>query len=59
MNADKPDYKSAIDSLRQSKTVKSTRCARLQLTLGDAYYGDKNQNDAYAAYRMHLQQIQH
>jgi len=50
MNADKPDYKSAIAVLNKAKAVDPTN-AYVQLALGDAYYGDKNQNEAYAAYR--------
>jgi len=50
MNADKPDYKSAIAILTKAKAVDPTN-AYVQLALGDAYYGDKNQNEAYAAYR--------
>ncbi len=49
-NSDKPDYKKAIEILNKAKAVNPTD-ASLQLALGDAYYGDKNQNDAYAAYR--------
>lgn len=50
MNADKPDYKAALASLEKAKTANPTD-ANVQLALGDAYYGDKNQNEAYAAYR--------
>jgi lipopolysaccharide biosynthesis regulator YciM len=50
MNADKPDYKAALASLEKAKAANPTD-ANVQLALGDAYYGDKNQNDAYAAYR--------
>ncbi len=50
MNADKPDYKSAIAVLTKAAAV-SPNDAQIQLALGDAYYGDKNQNDAYIAYR--------
>jgi tetratricopeptide (TPR) repeat protein len=50
MNAEKPDFKSAIAVLEKAKAV-NPNDARVQLALGDAYYGDKNQNDAYAAYR--------
>jgi len=50
INADKPDYKSAIAVLNKAKAVNPTDAA-VQLALGDAYYGDKNQNEAYAAYR--------
>ena len=49
MNADKPDYKSAIAVLTKSATA-NPNDAQVQLALGDAYYGDKNQNDSYRAY---------
>ena len=50
MNADKPDYKSAITILTKASTA-NPNDAQVQLALGDAYYGDKNQNDSYIAYR--------
>jgi len=50
MDADKPDYKAALASLEKAKAANPTD-ANVQLALGDAYYGDKNQNEAYAAYR--------
>ena len=50
MNAEKPNYKAAIDVLTKAKTA-NPNSAEVQLALGDAYYGDKNQNEAYAAYR--------
>jgi len=50
MNADKPDYKSAIAILTKAAAA-SPNDAQVQLALGDAYYGDKNQNDSYIAYR--------
>jgi tetratricopeptide (TPR) repeat protein len=49
MNADKPDYKSAIAVLTKAAAA-NPNDAQVQLALGDAYYGDKNQNDAYRAY---------
>ena len=49
MNADKPDYKSAIAVLTKAATT-NPNDAQVQLALGDAYYGDKNQNDSYRAY---------
>jgi len=36
--------------LEKAKLINPTD-ALIQLALGDAYYGDKNQNEAYAAYR--------
>lgn len=50
MNADKPDYKSAIAVLTKAAAA-NPNDAQVQLALGDAYYGDKNQNDSYVAYR--------
>ena len=50
MNSDKPDYKKAIEILTKAKAINPTD-AQVQLALGDAYYGDKNQNEAYVAYR--------
>ena len=50
MNADKPDYKSAIAVLTKAATA-NPNDAQVQLALGDAYYRDKNQNDSYVSYR--------
>jgi cytochrome c-type biogenesis protein CcmH/NrfG len=50
MNADKPDYKTALTYLNKAKAINPTD-ATIQLGLGDAFYGDKNQNESYAAYR--------
>jgi predicted Zn-dependent protease len=50
MNANTPDYKNALLVLNKAKLV-NPQDAQLQLVLGDAFYGDKNQNEAYAAYR--------
>ena len=50
MNISKPDYKTALTFLNKAKLVNPID-AQIQLALGDAYYGDKNQNEAYAAYR--------
>jgi Flp pilus assembly protein TadD len=50
MNADKPDFKAALQTL----TLANERNAaepQVLLAFGDAYYGDKNQNAAYSAYR--------
>src|SRR6478672_11685623 len=49
-NSDKPDYKAALTFLNKAKAANATD-AQVQLALGDAFYRDKNQNDAYAAYR--------
>ncbi len=50
MNANKPDYTKALVVLNKAKLLK-TQDAQLLLVLGDAFYGAKNQNEAYAAYR--------
>lgn len=50
MNADKPNYKKAIELLDKAKLANPTD-AQVQLALGDAFYGEKKQNEAYAAYR--------
>lgn len=50
MNISKPDYKTALTFLNKAKLV-NPMDAQIQLALGDAHYGDKNQNEAYAAYR--------
>jgi tetratricopeptide (TPR) repeat protein len=46
----KPNYKKAIEVLLKAKEI-NPNDAEVQLALGDAYNGDKNQNDAYLAYR--------
>lgn len=46
----KPNYKKAIEYLNKAKLI-NPNDAIVQLALGDAFYGDKNQNEAYAAYR--------
>jgi tetratricopeptide (TPR) repeat protein len=46
----KPNYKKAIEVLNRAKLI-NPNDAIVQLALGDAFYGDKNQNEAYAAYR--------
>ena len=48
--SNKPNYKKAIEYLNKAKAI-SPNDALVQLALGDAFYGDKNQNEAYAAYR--------
>ncbi|MEY4432264.1 MAG: hypothetical protein RLZZ44_394 [Bacteroidota bacterium] len=50
MNAEKPNYKSALAVLKRA-LVNNPMDAQVQLALGDAYYGLSNQNDAYKAYR--------
>jgi tetratricopeptide (TPR) repeat protein len=46
----KPDYKKAIEYLTKAKLINSLD-PQLNLALGNAYFGDKNQNDAYSSYR--------
>lgn len=50
MNTVKPDYKMALANLNKAKAVNPTD-ANLLMAFGDAYFGDKNQNESYAAYR--------
>ena len=50
INSDMPDYKTAISILKKVADL-NPNDASIQLALGDAYYGEKNQNDAYQAYR--------
>ena len=50
MNADNPNYKAAIEVMLKAK-LNHPENAKVLLALGDAYKGDKNQSDAYAAYR--------
>ena len=49
MNADKPDYIAALNNLNKAKTNNPSD-SQLLLTLGDAYYGDKKQNESYVSY---------
>lgn len=50
INSDNPDYKNAIAVLQKALAI-DPQNAQALLAIGDAYYGDKNQNDAYKAYR--------
>ncbi|AWA29661.1 hypothetical protein HYN48_05930 [Flavobacterium magnum] len=50
LNPAKPDYKKALDYLNRAKAIQPAN-AEISLYLGDAYYGDKNVNEAYSAYR--------
>ncbi len=50
MNISKPDYKNALTVLNKAKLVNPTD-AQVSLAIGDAYYGDNNQNEAYKSYR--------
>lgn len=49
MNSSKPDTKSAIAILEKAK-LDSQQNAELFLALGDAYYIEKKQNEAYSSY---------
>ncbi len=48
-NAEKPDYKKAIFNIEKAKFV-NPNDAQMLMALGDAYYADKNQNEAYKYY---------
>lgn len=48
-NAEKPDFKKAIFNLNKAKTI-NPNDAQTLMALGDAYYLDKNQNEAYKSY---------
>lgn len=50
INADNPDYKKAIAVLNKA-IEKDDKNAQAYLSLGDAYVGDTNYNEAYKAYR--------
>jgi Tfp pilus assembly protein PilF len=50
LNVEEPNYKSALLFLNKAKAVQSND-AQVLLSLGDAYYGDGNTNEAYSAYR--------
>jgi len=50
INNSKPNYKAAITLLTKAQTT-NPNDANIKLVLGDAYYGDKSQNEAYASYR--------
>ena len=54
MNTVKPDFKNAIAVLTRA-AITNSQDAQLQLALGDAYYGDGKQNEAYVAYRSAFQ----
>lgn len=50
LNISKPDYKTAIETLNKAQEINPLD-AQVQLALGDAHYGNKDQNNAYSAYR--------
>nr|WP_315241425.1 tetratricopeptide repeat protein [uncultured Flavobacterium sp.] len=50
INSENPDYANAVAVLQRALAVEPQNAIAL-LTIGDAYYGANNQNDAYKAYR--------
>lgn len=50
INADKPDYQAALAILEKAKLA-NPNDPFVKLSIGDAYFGMKNQNEAYSAYR--------
>ena len=50
LNAEKPNYKAAIEVLKKAMAANSMDPI-VNLTLGDAHFGDNNHNEAYSAYR--------
>lgn len=50
MNNSHPDFKAALATLALAKE-KNAAEPQVLLALGDAFYGDKNQNEAFSAYR--------
>lgn len=50
MNSVNSDYTNAVASLKKALLIEPQNANAL-LTIGDAYYGANNQNDAYKAYR--------
>jgi len=50
INSTSPDYPGAIAILKRALILEPQNATAL-LTIGDAYYGSNNQNDAYKAYR--------
>jgi len=54
MNNSHPDYKAALATLALAKEKNPTE-PQILLALGDAFYGDKNQNEAFTSYRSAFQ----
>lgn len=50
INSENPDYNNAIAILKRALAIEPQNATAL-LTIGDAYYGANNQNEAYKAYR--------
>ncbi|UUC46853.1 tetratricopeptide repeat protein [Flavobacterium cerinum] len=50
IKSERPDYKRAVENLKKVLVV-DPKSAQAYLSLGDAYYGERNVNEAYSAYR--------
>ena len=50
INSENPDYNNAIAILKRALAIEPQNAMAL-LTIGDAYFGANNQNEAYKAYR--------
>lgn len=50
IHSENPDYKKAIATLKRAVAV-DPKNAQVQLSLGDAQFGDKDVNSAYSSYR--------
>lgn len=50
IKSERPDYKKAVENLKKVLVV-DPKSAQAYLSLGDAYYGERNVNEAYSAYR--------
>lgn len=50
IHSENPDYKKAITTLKRAVAV-DPKNAQVQLSLGDAQFGDKDVNSAYSSYR--------
>lgn len=50
VNSEKPNYDAAISLLEKAKLA-NPKSAEVLLALGDAFYGKKDQNNAYSSYR--------
>lgn len=50
MDSEKPDFKNALTALEKAKLA-NAQDPLVLLALGDAYFGNKQQNEAYTSYR--------
>jgi tetratricopeptide (TPR) repeat protein len=50
MNADKPNYQAALEYLNKAKGI-NPEDSQLNLAMGNAYFGLKDQNNAYVSFR--------